>query len=149
MGVSARPDKNGKYHNKVGRYFPLHPEKYKGQSELVFKSDLERLMMLYLDKNPNVIQWIYEPFSIKYLDESTNKIRRYYMDFVAVVKDNDHLKTIWIEVKSKKETTPPKDKKNLKELATWIKNQSKWKQAKKLASERGHNFVIITENELH
>lgn len=148
--IQARPDNNGKYNSKVGHYIPLHPEKYKGSAGLMYKSDLERLMMLYLDKNPNVVSWTYEPFSIKYNDASSGgKQRKYYIDFAAVIKSGNFLKTVWIEVKSKRETHEPKNKNNIREMQTWVKNQSKWAAAIKSAKERGHEFMVITEDQLH
>ena len=57
----------GKYQNaKTGKYLPLNPQKYKGTQLPIYKSDLERRMMLYLDTTNAVIEWIYEPQSIKY-----------------------------------------------------------------------------------
>ena len=155
--TSNQPGKNGKYHSKSGYYFVQHPEKYLSKTKPIFKSNLERLMMKYLDNNPNVINWIYEPRPIYYrdysqIDHSTGrpgKQRKYFIDFVATVKTPDnHLKTIWIEVKSEKETHPPKNKNNKLEVETWIRNQSKWDAAKKLCESKGIEFVIITDEQL-
>ena len=78
--------------------------------------------MLYLDRNPSIIAWSYEPTSIKYLDRTSNKVRRYYIDFVAIAQVGSLRKTIWIEVKTKQETLPPKNKKDLKTMATYLTN---------------------------
>lgn len=110
--VSVNPGKRGKYsHAATGRYFPLHPEKYKGATVPVYKSDLERRCMLYLDKNPAIVQWSYEPKPIKYIDKSSSppKVRRYFIDFVAVAQVGLVKKTIWIEVKPYSETIRPKN----------------------------------------
>ena len=147
---------NGKYHSKSGYYNVQHPEKYLSKTRPIFKSDLERLMMKYLDENQNVVSWIYEPRPIYYKDFSKldscgrpGKQRKYYIDFVATIKTADnHLKTVWIEVKSEKETHPPKNKNNKLEMETWVRNQSKWTAAKKLCEAKGMEFVIITESQL-
>lgn len=156
MILPNKPGSNGKYHSKIGRFFPLHPEKYVGQSTPIFKSDLERRMMAYLDKTDSVVSWMYEPEqAIRYRDLSRpdkygqGKERKYYIDFVAVVKTPDNkLKTVWIEVKSKKETVPPKNKNNRLDMETWVRNQSKWAAAKKLSESKGVQFLIITEDQL-
>lgn len=142
---------NSKYNNTVGTYHVHNREKYIGQYDPIYKSKLEAKMMYYLDHNENIVKWNYEAFPIKYIDESSkNKIRNYYIDFIAVVKSNDKLQTVWIEVKSESETKAPgrKASKNQKAVDTWIKNQSKWKAAKQLAESRGYKFVVISEKEL-
>lgn len=146
-----QPGHNSKYNNTVGTYHVRNKEKYIGRYDPIYKSKLEAKMMFYLDHNENVVKWNYEGFPIKYIDESSNNtVRNYYIDFIAVVKANEKLQTVWIEVKSESETKPPgkKASKNPQAVALWIKNQSKWKAAKKLAESRGIKFVVISENEL-
>jgi hypothetical protein len=140
------PGHNGKYNNKCGVYTPIHREKYLGQYNPIFKSLLEYRMMRYLDESSSIEKWVYEPGGISYLDESTDKKRHYYIDFMAVVKPKEgNEKTVWIEVKSEKETKPPKNPKNLRDLALWVKNQSKWKAAREMAARRGAEFLVVTE----
>lgn len=153
-----RPIKSnsGKYNNKVGAYYPINREKYAGHAYPIFKSDLERRMMRYLDENPKVVKWIYEPRAIQYRDMSMpdkngrlGKIRRYYIDFVATILTGDNsVKTVWIEVKSYKETIPPKDTASQTDKETWIRNNCKWQTAKQLCESNGNAFVIITDKEL-
>ena len=142
---------NSKYNNTVGTYHVRNKEKYLGRYEPVYKSKLEAKMMFYLDHSPGIVKWNYEAFPIKYLDESTNKVRNYYIDFIAIVKSKENaLQTVWIEVKSESETRPPgkKASMNPKAVELWLKNQSKWKAARQLAESRGHKFVVISEKEL-
>lgn len=149
---NANPDgHNSKYNNAVGTYHVRNAEKYLGSYAPIYKSKLEAKMMFYLDHNENVVKWNYEAFPIKYLDESTNKVRNYYIDFIAIVKTKNELQTVWIEVKSESETRPPgkKASKNPKAVELWIKNQSKWKAARKLAESKGHKFIVISEKELN
>lgn len=156
--MSIRPNKtssNGKYHAIVGTFIPLYPDKFIGTNNPRFKSKLEYNMMRYLDKSPAVIKWKYEPFGIKYKDLSSNKIRTYYIDFVATLQINSStVKKVWIEVKSLRDTLKPTYSKNKKmsnlklEETQWIKNQCKWETAKKLAKMHGYEFIIITEDQL-
>ena len=130
--VQVHIGKRGKYANaETGRYFPIHPEKYKGSQLPVFKSGLERRMMLYLDRNSNVLSWSYEPKAIKYIDKTSRplKVRRYFIDFVAVVKAGPLTKTVWLEVKPLCEATPPKNPENVNASLLWIKNNCKWQAA--------------------
>ena len=73
----ANAQNRGKYsHAKTGTFIPSAPQKYIGKEAPVYKSQLEFLMMRYLDTNPNIVYWNYEPTSIKYFDTVKNKIRR-------------------------------------------------------------------------
>ena len=57
-----------------------------------------------------------------------------------------------IEIKPKKETTPPKSRKKTKrylnEVMTYIKNTSKWEAAEEYCADRGLIFQIWTEETL-
>jgi len=139
---------NGKYHSLSGKYFPMHPEKFAGNYTPIYKSGLEQRMMMYLDRNPMILSWSYEPMPIKYFDRSTNKVRRYYIDFVALARTNTGTKKIWIEVKDRREAEKPKNPNNIKENLTWLKNQSKWDAARRLAKSKGYEFVVITNDQL-
>lgn len=149
--INKNPNQRGKYSNaKVGVFYPIHKEKYIGQYDPIFKSNLERKMMLFLDKSPNVISWSYEKFSIKYIDKSSRpeKLRDYYIDFIAVVKTSNGPQKLWIEVKQLKETKKPKNQNDIRSMKLWLKNQSKWQQAEQTAKQNGAIFKIITEAQL-
>ena len=140
----------GKYSNaKTGRYFPENPQKYIGNlNDIFFKSKLEYLCMSYLDKNENVIAWSYEPQCIKYFDKGQQKVRRYFIDFTCVIKQGMLQKTVWLEIKPESETHPPKNKKNIQAMMTWITNSCKWQAAQQLAKQKGYEFHIITDRDL-
>lgn len=147
--IKVNPGKRGKYSNAhVGRYIPLNTKKYVGAQLPIYKSELERLCMAYLDKNPQIVSWGYESQYIKYYDSASGKVRRYYIDFVAVAKVGNLQQKIWIEIKTKEETVAPKNKKNYKAVATFMTNQCKWEAARKLATSKGYKFVILTEEQL-
>ena len=156
MGVKAHTQDNGRYHNKVGIYYPINKEKYAGTTPPQFKSLLERAMMAYLDKTPQILRWTYEPRSILYkdltmLDEHgrPGKQRKYYIDFVAIIKHKSgNLKTIWIEVKSDKETHAPSEKAGSEAKKIWIRNNCKWSAAKRLCESKGFEFHVITDKQL-
>lgn len=149
MAVQVHIGRRGKYDNaKCGQYHPLNPEKYTGKYPLIYKSDLERRLMLYLDKNSSILSWEYEPKAMYYFDKVTQKKRRYYIDFKAVAKVGQFQKNIWIEVKNSCETVCPKNKKNTEAMKTWITNNCKWEAARILAKSKNCEFHIITEKEL-
>jgi hypothetical protein len=63
------------------------------------------------------------------------------------------IKTYVIEVKPKKQTTPPKRSKRqtksyIYECKTYAVNQAKWKAAVEFCEDRRIQFKIITEDEL-
>ena len=146
-------DKNnrGKYKNAMcGIFVPQHPEKYTGKGPIEYKSKLELLFILYVDKNPNVVSWGYEGTTIKYYDRARGKVRRYFIDFSIVVKVGPVYKTIWVEIKPESETHPPKgrSKNDPRAQMTWMTNQSKWEAASALARSKGYEFHVITEKQL-
>lgn len=107
-----------------------------------------------MDNNPSILRWGSEEVVIVYRSPVDGKKHRYYVDFVMEMKDKTgNIKTILIEVKPKKQTSPPKkpEKKTktyLMESKTWAVNQAKWEAAKKVADSRGWEFHIITEDTL-
>ena len=75
-------------------------------------------------------------------------MHRYFMDLY--VKFNDG-KSYLIEIKPKKQTKPPKEpirksKKYIKEVMSYVKNQSKWEAAESYANQRNMKFQIWTED---
>lgn len=134
-----------------GRYKPQHPEKYKGNpTQIIFRSSYELKFMRRLDIDPRVTEWSSEEFYIPYFDPAAGYNRRYFPDFKATANGN----TIVFEIKPYKQTLPPETKKRkarktlIKETATFITNQAKWKAAREYCAKRGWDFKILTEREL-
>ena len=138
-----------------GKYYPTHPEKYKGDpTGIVYRSLWERKFMVYCDKNTNVLEWASEEIAIPYRSPVDNKIHRYFPDFYMKVKENNGaIKRYIIEVKPKKQTQPPKKPKTqtqayIREAYEYAKNQAKWKVAREYCEDRMWEFKVITEKEL-
>jgi len=138
-----------------GKYYPTHPEKYKGDpTGIVYRSLWERKFMVYCDKNTNVLEWASEEIVIPYRSPVDNKVHRYFPDFYMKVKETGgQVKRYIIEVKPLKQTTPPKKPKTqtkayIREAYEYAKNQAKWKVAREYCEDRMWEFKVVTEKEL-
>ena len=138
-----------------GKYYPTHPEKYKGDpTGIVYRSLWERKFMVYCDKNTNVLEWASEEIAIPYRSPVDNKVHRYFPDFYMKVKETGgQVKSYIIEVKPLKQTTPPKKPKTqtkayIREAYEYAKNQAKWKVAREYCKDRMWEFKVVTEKEL-
>ena len=137
------------------KYKPSYPQKYQGNPDnIICRSSWERKMCRWCDLNENIISWASEEFSIPYVSPVDNRVHRYYPDYLIKVKESTgKIKTYVIEVKPKKQTTPPKRPKRqtksyIYECQMYAVNQAKWKAAKEFCLDNGVEFKIITENEL-
>jgi hypothetical protein len=156
MSVAAyrRMIKHGIPAASKGPFFPANKEKYRGDVEnITYRSTWERRFMMFLDENKSVLEWSSEETYVKYFDPSSQKVRRYYPDFIIKVQRRDGTVGIeMIEIKPYKQTHPPvmgrKKERYLKESLTYATNQAKWKAADIYCNKLGWNFRIITEKEL-
>jgi len=138
-----------------GVFKPKNPGKYKGDyNNIIYRSSWELKLMIYLDTHPDILQWSSEEFYIPYRSPIDGKIHKYFPDFY-VKKNNSNgiTESLVIEVKPKKQVTPPKvkkevDRKYLKEVKTYGINSAKWKAAKEYCELRKWKFLIMTEKEL-
>tara|TARA_B100001094_G_scaffold74634_1_gene70964 strand:- start:5062 stop:5505 length:444 start_codon:yes stop_codon:yes gene_type:complete len=137
------------------RYRPKNPKKYKGDyNNIICRSSWERKFCSWCDLNENIVAWGSEEFCIPYFDPTERKMRRYFPDFIINVKEHTgKIKTYVIEVKPRKQTLPPKQKKRmtksfLYECKTFEVNRAKWEAASEWCKDRKIEFKIITENEL-
>ena len=138
-----------------GRYNPVNPKKYKGNSQnIIYRSLWERKFMVYCDTNDKVLEWGSEEIIIPYISPWDGKVHRYFPDFYIKVKQSDgNLKKFIIEVKPKKQTRPPKPvvrktKRWINEVRTFGVNEAKWKHATKWCKDNDMEFKILTEEEL-
>jgi len=134
-----------------GIYKPTNPKKYVGDpNRIVYRSLLERRMMLYCDRNPSIINWASEELPIRYFNPIDKKWHRYFVDFII---KTDKGKKLLIEIKPSRQTKLPKPPKKktkayMRESFEYIKNQAKWQAATAYAEDNGAEFKIITEKEL-
>ena len=134
-----------------GKYKPKNPEKYKGNvNDVVYRSSWERGLCRWCDMNSSVLEWSSEEVVIPYKDASTNKTRRYFIDFYIKWKNG---RVTLVEVKPLKQTQRPskpkrQTKRFIEESLTYVKNQSKWEAASQYAKRRGWTFQVWTEREL-
>lgn len=139
------------YSKYQGKFRPRNIAKYVGNVDLIhYRSGWEFSVMLWLDNNDQVIKWSSEEVVIPYRCITDKKIHRYFMDFKITFKTGD---VYLIEVKPRAQMSPPKrgkktERRYLKEVFTYGKNTSKWKQAKKYAEDRGYKFQIWNEETL-
>jgi len=140
---------------KHTRFIPTNKEKYRGSKPPVARSSWEESFMTWCDRNPYILEWGSEMFSISYFDPIKQRNRKYFPDFIIKVKDRDEKEKVFlIEIKPKKETKEPsmRGKKTRKTLLyeqrTYITNQAKWKAAYNFCQRKGIIFKIITEDEL-
>ena len=144
---------------KQGKYKPFHVEKYAGNiNNIVYRSSWERKFMVWCDRNPSVIKWNSEGMPISYFSKADGKTRRYFVDFILMIKDKDgEVKRYLIEIKPYAQTQPPKMPKRktektkqryMNDIKTYQINCDKWKAASKWADTHGFIFKIMTEHNL-
>jgi hypothetical protein len=138
-----------------GVFKPKNPKKYRGDpTNIIYRSGWELKLMLYLDDHKDIVSWGSEEVIIPYRSPIDGKVHRYFPDFIVTKINNNGLKeTAIIEVKPKKQTTPPQKQKKLTkqyitEVKTWGVNEAKWKAAGEFCKDRGWSFHIFTEKEL-
>ena len=140
-----------------GKYIPINPKKYVGNSsQIIYRSLWERKLMVYCDRNDNIIEWGCEEVIVPYRSPWDGKMHRYFPDFYMKVKQtNGTYKKFIIEVKPKAQCKEPnktpkrKTRKWYKEVQTWGINQAKWKSATDYCENRGMEFKILTEDHLN
>lgn len=131
-----------------GYYIPQNPKKYCGKEPPFSRSSWEYTFMKHCDLNPAIRKWASESIAIPYYDPTTNKDRKYYVDFFI---ENYKGERMLVEIKPNRETKKPRitNKKKkatlLYEQETYDRNRAKWEAAKAWCARKGMKFVIITE----
>ena len=134
-----------------GRYTIKRPEKYAGDAKkVVFRSLWERQTFKWCENNPKVKMWNSEEVVVPYKSTVDKKLHRYFVDLLIQMEDKS---TYLVEIKPKKETSPPKKpkrrtKRYINEQLTFIKNQDKWEAAAEFAEHKGWKFQVWTEETL-
>ena len=138
-----------------GRFTPKNPQKYIGNpNNIIYRSSWECKVMSWLDRNSDILSWASEELIIPYISPVDGRRHRYFPDFLVKVKTRDGVvKTMILEVKPKKQTEKPEQRKRItkqyiNEVATWGVNQAKWKAATEFCLDRGWEFKILTEEHL-
>ena len=138
-----------------GRFTPKNPQKYVGDANnIIYRSSWECKVMSWLDRNDSIVSWASEELIIPYISPVDGRKHRYFPDFLVKFKTRDGLlKTMILEVKPKKQTQRPEQRKRvtkqyINEVTTWGVNQAKWKAATEFCLDRGWEFKLLTEEHL-
>lgn len=103
--AKKRKQKGGKGHYKTG--FHKSPKCSNGPAK--YRSGWEKVVCEHLDSNPDVVEYQYEPFEIKYVsNQRTGRIRIYIPDFLIIYSNG---KKKLVEVKREKHLERPTVKK--------------------------------------
>lgn len=132
-----------------GVFVPKNKKKYVGKNidNIIFRSKLELNFMIWLDNNPNVLEWASESIAIPYWNPVKGDYAHYYPDMWMKYKTSKGIiEEAIIEIKPKDETKLPRQGKGYKKrLATFIINESKWASAKKVCEKRNIKFIVLTD----
>lgn len=142
-------------HPKPRKWTPKNPGKYAGDvSNIIARSSWEVKFLNWCDSNPSIIKYVSEEVIIPYICPTDGQRHRYFTDAMIKVKSNSGEEKVYlVEIKPYAQTIPPvrgkkKQKTFLAESLTYMKNDAKWKAAREWCSNKGIDFVILTENEI-
>lgn len=148
---------------KQGVYKPLDTKKCLNKTFPIYRSGLERQMMLVLDKNPNVLSWGSENVIIPYYKSVEKRTARYFLDFYIKLQVGELIKEFIIEVKPHsqiKNVTEGVSQKNKKPstlayaLLSAKTNNDKWVAAEawckvqRETKNRDISFIILSEKNI-
>ena len=127
-----------------GIYTPVNPDKYhdpKNQA-IVYRSSYELKFLQWCDANPIVEVYSSECVVIPYSMPGDPTIRRYFVDFKVTFING---KVFIIEIKPHMYLEPPKNNLSPRIMLDFHRNYAKWKAAKIWCTNKGYQFVILTE----
>ena len=118
----------------------------------MFENNFDKAYLFDGDTIEFMTQNFYKATIQGVVDELT-RVKKNFMRALNSLPREGILKTYLVEIKPDAQTQPPKypgkqTKKYLTESMTFMKNQSKWSAAKQYASDRGWEFIILTEKHL-
>ena len=132
-----------------GLYEVRNREKYVGNGKPRFRSGWEFTFMMFLDSNPNVINWASEAVSIPYRNPLTGKMSTYVPDFIVTYKSpNGTTIGDLIEIKPKKQSLIESRTASARDRAVVAVNHAKWAAATAYCKMQGFAFRVITEDDL-
>lgn len=140
---------------KQGYYEPLFPEKYCGRMPIIYRSSWEYRVCKFLDESSSVIRWGSECIRIPYFSILDEKNHEYFPDFYFEYRVGDTIRKIIVEVKPKKDLTPPEKPKKETPKAlfnyqragqVYIKNMEKAKACKAYCNLHGMEYKFVTED---
>lgn len=105
----------------------------KNQSIMIYRSSFEYAYMCKLEKDPNCLKYIAEPFKIRYVD-SDGAIKNYIPDLLILWKDGS---TELVEIKPKAMMKAGNVQRKAKHALSWLKN-----------NHPETTFRFITENQI-
>ena len=139
---------------KRGLYRPKNKNKYVWVKHPEYRSSWELHFFQWCDRNQNVLEWASEAVVVPYISPVDNRVHRYFVDNVLILKEGSKNVKYLVEIKPFKQTIPPVFSRRKKretlvhEQVTFEVNKVKWESAKEWADKNGYKFIIITEREL-
>lgn len=111
----------------------------------------ERQLCKWCDTASVVTKWGIETVTVPYICATDNKKHKYIIDFYIEFANG---KKLLVEVKPSGQVKEPRKRTRItwrwkQELATYVKNMSKWKYADYYAKSRGMLFEVWTEKDLN
>jgi len=132
-----------------GRYQPVNPEKYLGNTLPTYRSGWELSFMKFCDNHSSVTQWSSEPIRLPYIHPLSGKRTTYVPDFLIQYQDREgNVKTELIEVKPANQAIQERVGRSKRNQAHLIINQAKWAVARQYCKQQGMTFRVVTENEM-
>jgi hypothetical protein len=133
----------------TGIFTPKHPEKYIGRGSIRWRSSWELTFMIFLDSNPNILNWASEAIKVPYVHPITRKKTIYVPDFF-VVYENKFGKRMAevVEIKPKKQSIIESKTASLRDRAIVAINHAKWTACQAYCKQQGFTFRVITEDQI-